>query len=452
MKKYLKFISSHFLSLILIVVTLISISLMIFYNEYFKSKYLEEKEKLSFNNEVYQIAKKLISCLGEEKEKIFYINKEKLDDFSLKFNNIEPRCAIAEKFDYNVKIIQFEKEIRNYPPFEYKKSDGIAEEILKETDGKKVIFVLDVSGSMSMTDTPPCDGNKFKSLENSRICCLKKFSLYFLENYNSNTEIGINIFGVGNCDIKWVVHPYQNVSIRREEIKEKILKFYPDDSTPLLKGLLSAVENAEKNSYIILLTDGGENCGGIVYEEVVRKIKDKNISLISIGFGKGADINFLKTLSSKVNGKVYEAKNCEELVSERIEYEEKTIKIERKEWSFGVYTIGPKIFYEISISLPILIKYNETNIVEGILIINAYKGFLEEFYSFLDDVCNKEIENLEIVKKFYFDYNVKVYKDKICSENVCKKLYCKYEIEEKEFEKGENIILIKIENNKILIR
>ena len=80
---------------------------------------------------------------------------------------------------------------------------------------------------------------------------------------------------------------------------------------------------------------------------------------------------------------------------------------------------------------------------------NAKTGFLERFYSFIDDLCNKDFDSFEIVKKFYFDYDVKVFKDKICSENVCKKLECKYEVQEKEFKKGENVVKIKIGNNEL---
>ncbi|MEM5820987.1 MAG: hypothetical protein QXP34_01550, partial [Candidatus Aenigmatarchaeota archaeon] len=141
----------------------------------------------------------------------------------------------------------------------------------------------------------------------------------------------------------------------------------------------------------------------------------------------------------------------------------KILKVERKEFSFGmlekelagIRSFGPKINLQTSISIPILIKYNETFIVEGLMIINAYKGFLEEFYSFLDDICSKDFDNFEITKQFYFDYNVKILKEndyyKICSENVCKKLVCKYEIEEKEFDKGDNIINVRVSERKLII-
>ncbi|MEM5827943.1 MAG: VWA domain-containing protein [Candidatus Aenigmatarchaeota archaeon] len=463
----MKLISSIFLNLILATLIAISTILIIYFTQFYQTKYVEELERIRFNQQVYDLAKKLANCLGFEYEKTYYLDYKKIEEFSKIYNDIEPRCAIAKDFDYNVKIIQFEKEVRNYPfpIFEEKpKGKGIAEDILNRIDGKKVIFVLDVSGSMGAADTPPCNGKEFNSGDNTRICCLKKFVIHFLDKLSNDTEIGINFFGVGNCNYNWAVKPYSNISVIYEVAKKQTLSQTPQDGTPILISLYDAAINAENNSYVVLLTDGGENCGGVSLSEVINLIKSKNLTLLSIGFGKGADVGFLKYLKSQVGGEVYEAMNCEELIEKKEEFKQKILKVERKEFSFGmlekelagIRSFGPKINLQTSISIPILIKYNETFIVEGLMIINAYKGFLEEFYSFLDDICSKDFDNFEITKQFYFDYNVKILKEndyyKICSENVCKKLVCKYEIEEKEFDKGDNVINVKIENKKIIIR
>jgi len=458
----MKTISSVFLNLILAVIIAISATLIIYFSQIYQSKYSEELEKIRFNQEVYDLAKQLASCLGYEYEETYYLDYSKIEEFSKEYKDIEPRCAIAKDFDYNVKIIQLEKEIRNYPPFFTENvGKGIAQDILNKINGKKVIFVLDVSGSMGAVDTPPCEGEKYRSAQNSRICCLKKFTLYFLDNLTNETQVGINFFGVGRCDFKWSINPYKRVSDVTQSDKDKILSQMPDDSTPILKSLYEAAQKAEKDSYIVLLTDGGENCWGVSENNVVNLIKSKNITLLSIGFGRGADVNFLKGLKSLVGGEVYEAKDCEELIEKTPEIETKTIKIEKIEWSFGllekgiggVNVYGPKINLKTQISIPILIKYNETFIVDGLMIINAYKGFLEEFYSYLDDLCSKDLRNFESTKQFYFDYDVKIEKEndyyKVCSEDVCKKLICKYEIGNKEFKRGENIINFKIWDNRI---
>jgi len=458
----MKTISSVFLNLILAVIIAISATLIIYFSQIYQSKYSEELEKIRFNQEVYDLAKQLASCLGYEYEKTYYLDYNKIEEFSKEYKDIEPRCAIAKDFDYNVKIIQLEKEIRNYPPFfEESVGKGVAQDILNIINGKKVIFVLDVSGSMSAVDTPPCEGDKYRSYQDSRICCLKKFTLFFLENLAGETEVGINFFGVGHCDFEWSISPYKKISEITQSDKDTILSQSPQDGTPIFKSLNEAARKAERDSYIVLLTDGEETCGGYLDENLKNLIIDKNITLLSIGFGQGADIEALKRIKSQVGGEVYEAKNCEELVEKMPEIETKVIKIEKIEWSFGllekgvggVSVYGPKINLKTQVSIPILIKYNETFIVDGLMIINAYKGFLEEFYSYLDDLCSKNLKNFESAKQFYFDYDVKIEKEndyyKVCSEDVCKKLICKYEIENKEFKRGENIISFRIFENKI---
>lgn len=598
MKKKFKIQSTHFLAIISIVISLFSISLIIFYNEFFRSKYLEEQEKINFKNEVYQIAKKLISCLGEEKEGIFYINKSKLDKFSKLYEEIEPRCAIADSFDYTVKVIQLEKEIRNYP-FNLGGGCGWAWVInsgagkmhssvsLVTSDGKELrrhYTSPNMDGDPSRTavdkmgniwvgnrnnnllvkiafdknlckEKIPEDVNKNGKIDEDEMisfnedgCILKK--VYLEDCYrgdrgiravcidkDENVYVGCwdsrKLFKIskdGEIEKEWRLpsRPYGCVvgndgKVYITTLSSNILILDPESGN---------IENINIGTYeatygvwrcynldcIVFSTwqDGGV----ILFDTTSKKIiwknycgsytrgvfvdKENNIYVVSSSHSKVCKFNFkgklikealtckeptgismdacgnlwvecrssgidiFDTDLNKINsftilGSHYTYSDFTGFLSdarvEIAEVEERKIIIERKEWNFGLrgsevlggkISIGPKIYYETSISLPILIKYNETHIIEGILVITAYKGFLEIFYSFLDSLCSKEIKELEISKKFYFDYDVKVFKDKVCSENVCKKLVCNYDIEEKEFKKGENIINIKIYDGKLI--
>jgi sugar lactone lactonase YvrE len=139
----------------------------------------------------------------------------------------------------------------------------------------------------------------------------------------------------------------------------------------------------------------------------------------------------------------------------------KEVKIEEKIWKFGMLenitfkiNKGPKIEMEETISFPVAIKYNERLIVDGIMIIEAFKGYLERFYNLVKRMC---IANeTEIYKKMFIYYPIEIKrisldKYEICSENTCKEITCESEIEEKFINSGEITIGLKKENNKIKI-
>ena len=127
------------------------------------------------------------------------------------------------------------------------------------------------------------------------------------------------------------------------------------------------------------------------------------------------------------------------------------VVVNERKWEFGVNERGPKIDLEETISLPIAIKYNETFIADGMLLISGYKGYLENFYSFLKKLCNSN--ETEISKLFEFKYETLIKKEgnkfKLCSEGNCKELSCKYEIEEATFKKGKYIVMARVKDNKI---
>ncbi|MEM0480637.1 MAG: hypothetical protein QXQ14_00390 [Candidatus Aenigmatarchaeota archaeon] len=588
-----------FLTLISIVIITILISLTIYYNQVFQQKYKQELEKLDFNQKVYDLAKQLANCLGFEYEHFYYLDYNKIEEFSKEYKEIEPRCAIAKDFDYNVEIIQFEKEIRNYPivlstgcGWAWVVNSGSGEMhssiSLVTADGKELRrhytapnkagnpsrTAVDIEGNVWVGnrgypsvvkiafDKNKCKGPTSEDLNGNGIIDrneMKEFSqdgcILFevkLPCRGSNPVLvravcidkdqGIyagcfgdrKIFKIskeGKIEKEWSIPgtPYgcvvdEDGNVWISTASPLLIKLNPNTNeiktftVPFTYGIWrckkeeNCIGISSWNKHGILLFDtkeekikwhkaAGYNTRGVFidnetnvyvvesYSNTISKL-DKfgnviksnvktcgtptGVSMDSCGnlwvlcmdsqiFIYDQDLNLINFFS--IPGLHYSYSDFTGYLSNAKvqvgKIEEKVLKIEEKKWGFsigslgtGVKSFGPKISLEAKVSIPVFIKYNETFIVEGLLTIKAYKGFLEEFYSFLDDLCSKDL-NIEISKNFYFDYNVRVIKEnnyyKVCSEDVCKKLICKYEIEEKEFNKGDNIIRIKIEGNKMKI-
>lgn len=595
----MKTISSVFLNLILAVIIAISATLIIYFSQIYQSKYSEELEKIRFNQEVYDLAKQLASCLGYEYEETYYLDYNKIEEFSKEYKDIEPRCAIAKDFDYNVKIIQLEKEIRNYP-------------IQIETGGCGWSWVVNSgSGVMhSSVSLVNSDGTELRRhytdpnmIGNPSRTAVDKYGNIWVGNRGSNLLVKIAFdknkcngqtsedvngdgkvdanemvsFDSDGCILQKIVLPCKTyVYIRAVCIDNDQLSVYAGcfDDRKFFKisedGQIVKSWDLPARPYGCVVDNDGNVWIASLHDNTLVKLNPqtneiKTFSFSSpygiwrcynkdcIVFSSGGSVVLFNTTSTNVilsrsvgnflrgvfvdtenniyaadsgGNKVYKldtfgnllkfSKTCntptgismdacgnlwvqcmdggiyifdrdlnlinffiipgihytysdftgflsEARVQAPIKIEPKILKIESKEFSFGllekgvggVDVYGPKINLKTQVSIPILIKYNETFIVDGLLIINAYKGFLEEFYSYLDDLCSKDLKNFESTKQFYFDYDVKIEKEndyyKVCSEDVCKKLICNYEIENKEFKKGENIISFKILEDKLLI-
>jgi hypothetical protein len=122
------------------------------------------------------------------------------------------------------------------------------------------------------------------------------------------------------------------------------------------------------------------------------------------------------------------------------------VKIEEKEWNFGVRGFSPEKAkeFEVTVSVPISIRYNETFAIEGIAYIYAVKGELESLYGILDSLCEraKEKPNVDVKfsKELHFSYPVKLTKDELCMLDRCKKIVCGVDVNMKDFGEGKYIV------------
>ena len=567
-------IISFFNTLISIIITIISVSILLFYNEYIKGKFLESVERENFRKSIHEIAEKIVDCLGE-KNYVYYENLEKIKNYNEMLD-----CAIPEDFNYFVTIIQLPKSVNSssqmfssscswawivnsYEGNSISLVTGDGKEIRRHytspTYGDPSRTAVDYEGDVWVGnrgnsflvkisfDTKKCRGEYGRDRNNDgkvskdempnfpdgcvehkvdlgcnnvRAVCIDKdrksvyagcwygkklFKISEDGKLLSSWNLPANPYGCvvdeeGNVWISTLSSALIKLNVKENKIETFIVpstygiwKCKNDciAFTTFAKGTVVLFNTTEKR--IIWEREVGSGSRGVFVDEknnvyavstsankIVKydffgnKIKETRTCNLPMGVSKDVcgyiwvacldgEINIFDENLNLINsfyipGSHYQYSdftgfqaNTEVIVE--IPVEVKNVSIEEKEWKFGILEKGPKIDYEETISFPIAIKYNESFITEGILKINAFKGFLESFYNFLKNACNNK--DFDASKKFKIIYSIEIKKYfdkyKICSENSCKILSCKSEIEETKIDKGEYIINLKNENGKIKI-
>ncbi len=89
------------------------------------------------------------------------------------------------------------------------------------------------------------------------------------------------------------------------------------NSTAIGEAIYQSIKALEKsnakNKVIVLLTDGYHNSGQISPKEATKLAKEKNIKIYAIGIGDEFDKELLQKIASKTKGKMFTAKNSEDL-------------------------------------------------------------------------------------------------------------------------------------------
>jgi ribosomal protein S11 len=105
-----------------------------------------------------------------------------------------------------------------------------------------------------------------------------------------------------------------------------INNFDTDGMTPLLAGLETAKNmfqtiDANDKKAIVLLSDGAQNCPYLsgysdpYYTTILNQVKDRNIKVYTIGFGKGGEVDLflLNNIATQTNGKFYDVTDDEDV-------------------------------------------------------------------------------------------------------------------------------------------
>ena len=404
----LKAQASFFVKLLFIIIASVAFVLLIIYTNSFKTSTIQERESSNFKIETLSTLQKLVTdknCLAyqynQTPQKIV-LDKNKIDSFSSSYENVEPECAKAIDFDYSIKIVQYEYNFSIYPG-----------EIIEQGD-------LTVSNEFSSHRTS--DPNKvvyfdcnFNPQEREDICLSKTE----LDKCFCN---GCTINPRENC-------PYDEVG--------RICCIYYECS-------INDCESVE-------VKDGMGDCSG------GKCIVAKNCDLSKCKLVSGSDTGKC--------GSGYPHGACG-LTYEPIIVpvgEMKNISIVEQIWSFGL-SLGVKVFSppkakgeELTLSLPITIRYNETFSTQGIIYIYAVKGELESLYSTLEDICNKIEDGIDVKfsKQYHFSYPIEYRNGNICMLDSCKNFICKYQLDFQPIEiEGDYLLEFSFDQNsqKILVR
>ena len=179
---------------------------------------------------------------------------------------------------------------------------------------KHVIFVIDVSGSMS--------GRKLKQTSDAMVTILDHL----------NPEDSFDIFRFSSQVYEWI--PNNRVGDERlklddlmEEAQEKMLNLDAVGATNINDALLDALKKAKhikdnpnyndvKETLIIFLTDGEATIGVEDNDQIKENIKRENelinVPIYGLAFGDGADFNLISQISSQSGAfarRIYESGN-----------------------------------------------------------------------------------------------------------------------------------------------
>lgn len=383
------------------------------------------------------------------------LDVSKLDDFSFKFNEIEPDCCRDYNFGYRVRVETIPMEI-NSIPFNF--SGTIFNEILQLIDSKNILFLLDSSGSM-----------RDPAGVVSKIECLKDFMKAFVNQFKAGSGIAIIAYGlysgdvcksdkgVTGCCIKRILD-LTILNGNRNSLIPIIDSLVAAGNTPISLALEEGFVYAISNNIhaIVLLTDGKETCMQDVHEaiKVAQKYKNYGIPVYTIGLGTvGVDFDLLKEIAKITSGKFFDARMCEELVSPKPR-EDLNVKIPEMFWEFGStsFSKGDSLREELLTSIPVTIYFNQSTILPGKMTIRIVEGELESFVNVVERACaTKEQARYRIT----LSYPTNIYTDRICmnfrSGMECQKIACDVPIELESLSPGKYEILVQPTQNSIKV-
>jgi Ca-activated chloride channel family protein len=145
------------------------------------------------------------------------------------------------------------------------------------TEGVNVVFVMDVSGSMSATDYPP-----------TRLEAAKTSATALMRDLATDDYAGIVVFEAGATSAAYLSPDKERVIKKLDSIRPRT------GQTALGDGLILGVDMAEsipnRNNVVILLSDGVNNAGVVTPGEAVKAARERNIQVFTIGMGSNEPV------------------------------------------------------------------------------------------------------------------------------------------------------------------
>jgi len=363
---------NFFIKAILIVISVLAFTSIILISQMSKITTVEEKGSSELRMDALEILQKLVNtkeCLAYEYKNVTQkgnLDLKKINYFVNNYQNVEPRCAKAINFDYNIQIVQFEKKFSVYPGMEIDDNEcnvegktlGIA------THNGEEVYYFKCNGTL----TEDC-------------CSLDIDQVYPL------------ILTCGG--VKVVCRAYD--CIKFTKTKEEC-KFFTIN--PPLKPACCIEFNCYTPSHPNLMKcyniDPENNC-----TELNTPYPTNDFGWTGPNGIFDTNCGFVATSTYKLTGNITK------------------INITEKEWGFGILSKSLNVTSgspfeakkeEITISLPVTIYHNKTFSREGIIYLRAVRGELETLNSLIEDTCLKAEKNptkkIVVSRDMYFTYPV----------------------------------------------
>ncbi|MDI6807014.1 MAG: VWA domain-containing protein [Candidatus Aenigmarchaeota archaeon] len=372
------------------------------------------------------------------------IDVNKLEKFADQFTDIQPDCARDFRFGYRARAKTFPLNITT---LKIARVGGVYKEVLPLIDGKKVIFVMDVTGSMR----GGCGEYEGKPV--TKIECVKIFLNNFIDEMSNESQVALLAYSTYYSCPGWGwIFPFTVLDgAARDELKNKVDPLPASGGTPMCNGLEEAFKYGEVNGAeaIVLLTDGCENacncrCGPPSSTvEVAKNYAYTGIPVHTIGFSAHEDEGYCDTVicvgplndtANITGGRYFRAKTCGELISHA--EEALNIEIEPKEWEFGdmVFSKSEALREQISVSMPIIVYINSSTFLPGLIEVSLVDGELEQFIGLLEQSCLTE-RDLSSTLPLSYPVNLEIINNKnhICMQfrdgKECQRLACNKVIE-----------------------
>ena len=202
---------------------------------------------------------------------------------------------------------------------------SLLEKWREQRKGARVLFVLDVSGSMKEAADPGDPSGPTK------LDLAKKAAIEALGEFKSDDQVGLRIFTTGlgpNQDLEFEdLLKVQPMSANREGLASKIRDQFPLNATPLYAAAGNAFADMvtqydpTKINAVVLLTDGKNDDGDTSDDRrqltsLLAKLRRgtdgenaKSVRIFPIAYGSDADLDTLKEIAEATNAAAYDASN-----------------------------------------------------------------------------------------------------------------------------------------------
>ncbi len=452
--------SKFFVKSVYLILVLILISFFTFQYVSTTRKYSELNEKVDLRIVAENILDQLAgydSCLAYKEEikpgdqKINEISHrvldiDKIQEFTDKYKYSEPNCARNFNYGYYITV-----EKSDLTRVDSGKGGSIP------YGGRDIVLTLDASKSMEWDD---------------KIVYARSAAASFVECASDTDRVGLVAFRDCSNIEKLSDLIMLGKGNNRARLTGLINSISTLQATPIREAVRLSADILKQQSpdpsvykMLVLLTDGCETCGDCAPEYVggegcpawknycnscpsenavcdyAVSQASPNIHIFTIGLytQSACDVeidyggNQLRCMSQKTNGRYYLSTSVGKLKSIFCELGKGVPKATetKEEWTFGSESHSEKnsLYNTLSVSLPVSIRYNATDLQPGKITIYLFDGELERVASVLDGAC---LTNTDLQKSVRLSYRTFLKNDngvnKICMDvdkkEVCKVLSC----------------------------